>query len=157
MLKCTFENGNTTQSLRHVVVHAIVEQQGRFLLGRRHESFLEGGKLGLPAGYVERDETMSEAVLRELYEETGWEGRVLHVFRINSNPHRPGEDRQNISIDFIVEPIKQSGQPDWETPEVVWLPIDNDFDFTSLAFDHGDSIRLYLEWRLVGGNLPIID
>lgn len=157
MLKCTFENGKTTESLRHVVVHAIVEKEGKFLLGRRHHSFLEGGKLGLPAGYVERDEILEQAVLRELLEETGWEGRVVRLFRINSNPNRPGEDRQNVSIDYIVEPIQQSGTPDWETPEIVWLEITDAFDFESLAFDHGDSIKQYLEWKKNGGILPLVD
>lgn len=145
MFTCTFENGNQTTNLRHVVVHAIVEQSGRFLLGRRHESFLEGGKLGLPGGFVDRDETLEQAVLRELYEETGWEGEIIRLLRINSNPKRRHDDRQNISVDFIVKPIRQSGSPDWESTEILWLPIDLHFDFDSLAFDHGESIQLYLE------------
>lgn len=156
MMTCTFENGNTTNNLRHVVVHAIVEKNGLFLLGKRHDSFLEGGKFGLPAGYVERNETLEQAVVRELFEETGWEGEVVCLFRINSNPDRPHEDRQNISIDYIVKPIKQSGKPDWETPEIKWEPIDLQYDFTSLAFDHGESIKLYLEHKVTPKNIPIL-
>lgn len=156
MITCTFENGTSTTNLRHVVVHAIVEQEGKILLGKRHDSFLEGGKWGLPAGYVDRNETIYQAVLRELYEETGWEGEIISLFRINSHPDRPNEDRQNISIECIVKPLRQTGKPDWETPEIKWEPIDMSYDFSSLAFDHGECIKLYLEHKRQPKLLPLI-
>jgi ADP-ribose pyrophosphatase YjhB (NUDIX family) len=156
MLTCTFEHGETTTNLRHLVVHAIVEKDGLLLLGKRHQSLLEGGKFGLPGGFVDRNEDVSQAVLRELYEETGWEGHVERLLRLNSNPLRRLDDRQNISIDFIVIPTVQSGTPDWESTELKWEYIDENYNFDSLAFDHGDSIRLYLDWKKRQFGLPII-
>src|SRR5690349_13402924 len=49
-------------------------------------------------------------VLRELREETGWEGRVVSLLRINSRPDRPREDRQNIAFDFLIEPLEKRGE-----------------------------------------------
>ena len=83
MITCAFEHGGRAQ-LRHVVVHAIVE----------------------------KDETPGEGVLRGLREETGWEGRVVSLLRINSRPDRPREDRQNVAFDFLIEPLEKRGEPD---------------------------------------------
>ena len=56
--------------LPHVTVGAIVEREGQFLLVEE----LVDGKLVLnqPAGHLEPDETLLEAVQRETLEETAW-------------------------------------------------------------------------------------
>jgi 8-oxo-dGTP pyrophosphatase MutT (NUDIX family) len=54
--------------LPHVVVAAIVERDGRFLLVEEHTS--DGLRLNQPAGHWERDETLLDAVRREALEET---------------------------------------------------------------------------------------
>src|SRR5207249_10187281 len=95
MIHCFFESG-TRALLRHVVVHAVVEKNGALLLVRRAAHLMEGGKWGLPGGFLDRDETLSQGVLRELREETGWEGAVASLLRVNSKPDRPHEDRQNV-------------------------------------------------------------
>ena len=122
MITCTFENGHRA-SLRHVAVQAIVEKDESLLLVKRAQHLAEGGKWGLPGGFLDRDETLAEGVLRELREETGWEGRVLSLLRINSRPDRPHEDRQNIAVDFIIEPLDKRGEPDAESSDVQWIPI----------------------------------
>ena len=154
MVICKFENGGEAK-LRHVVTHAIVEKDGAILLVKRAPGLLEAGKWGLPAGYMELNETAAESVLRELYEETGWEGTVSTFFRIVSTPNRPNEDRQNVSLEFIVTPTKKTGTPDHESTDVQWIPIDklrpNEF-----AFDHGESIQLYLKWKEKKFQLPML-
>ena len=119
MIACTFENGSRA-SLRHVAVHAIVEKNDSLLLVKRAPHLSEGGKWGLPGGFLDRDETLAEGILRELREETGWEGRVLSLLRINSRPDRPHEDRQNVAIDFVIEPLEKRGEPDAESTDVQW-------------------------------------
>lgn len=153
MINCIFENGNKA-SLRHVVVHAVVEKDGKILLGKRAEGLLEAGKWGMPAGFLDRDETAQECVLRELKEETGWEGKVKHLFKINTSPNRPKEDRQNITIEFIVEPIRLTGKPDKESTKIEWIPIEK-INFEELAFDHGETIKSYLEYRKNPFLLPL--
>ncbi len=154
MITCTFENGGKA-SLRHVVVHAIVEKDGALLLEKRTGPILETGKWSLPAGFLNRGETAVQGVLRELKEETGWEGEVVRLFRINTNPDRPNEDRQNIAIEFIVKPIQKVGEPDHESSKVEWIPIDKLLPFSEFAFDHGESIALYLSYRKKPFALPL--
>ena len=155
MITCIFENGSRA-SLRHVVVHAVVEKDGALLLARRAPHLLEGGKFGLPGGFLDRDESLSDGVLRELREETGWEGKVVALLRINSRPDRPHEDRQNVAFDFVVAPLQKVGVPDEESSAVEWVPIDALPPADSLAFDHGETVRLYLDARGKSGLIPIL-
>jgi ADP-ribose pyrophosphatase YjhB (NUDIX family) len=133
-----------------------MEKDGCLLLGKRREDMLEGGKWGLPGGFLDRDETLEQCVLREVLEETGWSARVVSLFRINSNPHRPREDRQNVAFDFIVSPEEKIGDGDSESTNIEWVPIEKLWDFHLFAFDHGDSIKKYLEYRKNSFSLPLI-
>lgn len=155
MITCAFENGGKAK-LRHVVVHAIVEKDGCLLLEKRAGPILESGKWCLPAGFIERDETLKECIIRELKEETGWEGEVVSLFCINSNPDRPHEDRQNIAVEFIVKPIRKTGEKDRESSKVEWIAIDKLLPFDQYAFDHGKTIELYLAYRKEPFPLPIV-
>lgn len=155
MINCAFENGRRA-SLRHVVVHAVVEKDGALLLVRRAPHLLEGDKWGLPGGFLDRDESLSDGVLRELREETGWDGQVSALLRINSSPDRPGEDRQNVALDFVVTPLQRIGEPDEESSAVEWVPIDRLPPLHTLAFDHGDTVHLYLASRGKPGQAPTV-
>jgi 8-oxo-dGTP diphosphatase len=155
MINCTFENDRRA-SLRHVVVHAVVEKDGALLLVRRAPHLLEGDKWGLPGGFLDRDESLSDGVLRELREETGWDGQVSALLRINSSPDRPGEDRQNVALDFVVTPLRRIGEPDEESSAVEWVPIDRLPPLHTLAFDHGDTVHLYLASRGKPAQAPTV-
>lgn len=155
MISCTFENSNKT-SLRHVVTHAIVEKRGNLLLIKRAAGLLEEGKWALPGGFLDRDETIAEGVLRELKEETGWEGEVISLFKINTNPKRPKEDRQNVAFGFIIKPTKQTGVSDHETEKVEWIPLSNLLPLERYAFDHGETIKLFLDYLKKPFSLPVI-
>lgn len=146
MIKCHFENGGQG-SLRHVVVHGIVEKDGALLLEKRDPKLLEGGKWCLPGGFLNRDETLEEGIVREIREETGWLTEVVKLLRFNSDPNRPHEDRQNVAFDYLLRPVKIVGTPDQESSKVEWVKIDNLLPFDQFAFDHGESIRLYLEGK----------
>ncbi|MFC1626834.1 NUDIX hydrolase [Patescibacteria group bacterium] len=156
MITCTFEKGYTAK-LRHVVVHALVEKDGAILLGKRSKDLLEGGKWGIPGGFLDRDETAEEGVLRELREETGWSGEVVSLFRVNTKPYRPGEDRQNVVIEFIIKPIKKVAEGDHESSKIEWIPIDKLLPFTQYAFDHGESIDLFVQYLNKPFKLPLIE
>lgn len=146
MIHCIFESGRRA-SLRHVVVHAVVERDGALLLVKRAPHLSEGGKWGLPGGFLDRDERLVDGVLRELREETGWTGEVQRLLRINSRPDRPHEDRQNVAFDFVIAPLARVGEPDHESSAVEWVPIDRLPPLVSLAFDHGETIGRYLAAR----------
>ncbi len=59
---------DTQTWLPHVVVAAVVERDGRFLVVEEHTA--EGLRLNQPAGHWERGESLLEAVRREALEET---------------------------------------------------------------------------------------
>jgi 8-oxo-dGTP diphosphatase len=156
MITCIFESGSRA-TLRHVVVHAVVERDAALLLVRRASHLSEGGKWALPGGFLDRNEHLVDGVLRELREETGWAGEVRYLLRINSRPDRPREDRQNVAFDFVIAPLKEVGQPDHESSAVEWIPLDRLPPLDSLAFDHGETIRLYVAARDRPREAPILE
>jgi ADP-ribose pyrophosphatase YjhB (NUDIX family) len=156
MITCTFEDGGKGL-LRHVVAHGIVEKWGKLLLVKRALRLSEGGKWSLPSGFFSRNETIQECIVREVYEETGWVGKVERIFRVNTKPDRPREDRQNVSFDILVSVSEQKGIPDDESSEIAWFPLNRLPPLASLAFDHGESIGLYLSYKKKTFPLPIIE
>lgn len=156
MITCRFED-NGEAKLRHVVTHALVEQHGKILLVKRAGAILETGKWGLPGGYLDLNETLAEGVLRELKEETGWEGEVVSFFRINSDPYVKNEDRQNVRVEFLVKPIRQSGTPDQESSEIAWFSEEELPPPELSAFDHKTSVKLYFQYLRKPFPLPIIE
>jgi 8-oxo-dGTP diphosphatase len=156
MITCQFEDGGKA-SLRHVVVHGICEKDGEILLVKRAPRLLEGGKWSIPAGFLNRNETAVECIEREFLEETGWKVTVKFLFRINTQPNRPHEDRQNVSLEYIVYPLEKIGIPDDENTEIAFVPIEKLPPFDTLAFDHGESLRLYLKYRKKSFTVPLID
>lgn len=66
----------------HVVVAAVVEIDGKFLVVEEHTS--DGVRFNQPAGHWEANETLTEAVVRETLEETGYHFRptaLLGIYR----------------------------------------------------------------------------
>ncbi len=148
MFTCEFENGHKTDQLRHVVVHALVIRDNEILLEKRADYLLEAGKWCLPSGFMDRDETATQAVLRELREETGWEGKITHFFRVNSHPDRPRElEKQNVALEYIVEVTEKTGAGDKEAADLKWFPLDKLPRPDEMAFDHLRSIELYISHR----------
>lgn len=159
MINCVFENGNKA-SLRHVTVNAIVIKNNQVLLGKRGtlngKPISESGKWGLLGGFFGRDENLVQAVKREVMEESGWKIGNLQLLRINDNPNRPKEDRQNVDIIFIAVAIKQVKVSDEEVTELKWFDFDKLPPKESIAFDHGEDLDLYLKYRNNKLILPIL-
>lgn len=156
MIKCQFENGSKA-SLRHLTVKAIVVNDNKdVLLLKRAPNLLRGGKYDIPGGFMDRDENLQECVLRELYEETHIKGEIDFLFRVNDNPKRPKEDRQNVDVIYVVKDVEGKIQTDHESTEAGWfsqqdLPTEDEF-----AFDHKDSILKYFQYLKEPFQLPII-
>lgn len=97
-------------------VGGVVIRDGKALLIRRG---LEPGRgwWQIPGGYAEHDETVIDAVVREVYEEAGVEARVLDVlgFR-HSIGGSIGGPSTNVYIIFRLEPLE--GEPRCDREEV---------------------------------------
>ena len=58
------------------VVAAVIEREGKILVGQRQNHDTHPGKWEFPGGKVERGETPAEALARELREELGIEAEI---------------------------------------------------------------------------------
>lgn len=161
MITCTFENGNVAKpGIRHITTSNIIIRGNQVLMCLRGtkngQPILESGKWGLLGGFMDRDETITQSVQREVMEESGWSIKNIHLFRINDNPGRPKEDRQNVDFVFIAEVDKQVASFDEEVRELRWFPLDQLPPMDQIAFDHGEDLGLYLEHLHVPKQLPIL-
>ncbi|MFI5265355.1 MAG: NUDIX hydrolase [Candidatus Levyibacteriota bacterium] len=156
MINCTFENGGKA-SLRHVTVVAIVvSENGKILLTRRASHLTRGGKLTIPGGFMDRNEDANQAISREILEETGLTAAKITLFKINTSPNRPKEDRQNVDFIFIANVSNGKLKNNPEVSEFVWidegsLPADEDF-----AFDHRTAILEYFAYLKDPVQTPIM-
>ncbi len=151
MITCQFESGNKAK-LRHVVAGALIEKSGQLLLVKRAADTTEGGKYSWPGGYLEQEETIAQGLLREVKEETGYEGKIISLFSINDNPQR---DMGNVDFIFLVKPLKKIGKHDKEISSIHWFALDKLPPKNQIAFDHAKTIQLYLRWRKEKFKLPV--
>lgn len=124
----------------------------------------ESGKINLVGGYLDRNETATEAFIRECWEETGFNlpmymekykiitENITKEWSTNSNPDR--HITQNVSFRFgvVLEVPKGEDFPvlttkynevEGESIDPKWLSI-NDIDKIEWAFDHQNLIKHYL-------------
>jgi len=132
------------------------------LLGRRGigcPDFV--GYWNAPCGYLDYDETLPEAVVREIYEETGFEAdtyteqlgcRVLRSdmdqpWYTHGTPHGT---KQNVTarfgmlieLDHLPELTNEHSEKD-EVSDLRWVCVDDLYDY-EFAFNHHKIIREYI-------------
>lgn len=154
MISCKFENGRGA-SLRHVVANILILKGNKILLVKRAASLINPNLWGLVGGFVDRDETIEEAALRESIEETGYQIKIKTLLRIADNPDRPKEDRQNISFVYTAKALNKVGERDWESSQIKWFDLNNLPPKGEFAFDHYENIQLYLKYLKSPFPLPV--
>lgn len=157
MITCNWEDGDPAL-LRHVTTAAIVmNDKNEVLLLKRSATITNPNRLTIPGGFLDRDETTEEGVLRELREETGFEGKIKMLFEIVDKPNRPKEDRQNVEFRYIVE--LTGGKEKIAPEEVAYLKWYSENDLPSdekFAFDHLPTLKRYYEYLRKPFPLPIM-
>lgn len=113
------------------------------LIKRKYEPFK--GMWAIPGGFVLQDESLEEAVERELKEETGIEIDYLEQLYTFGNPKRDPRSRV-VSIAYfgLVHPSTFDIFASTDAEEVQWFKID---DLPQLSFDH-DKILQFAITRL---------
>lgn len=103
-----------------VCVGAVAIDDGRLLLVRRRNEPGQG-TWSVPGGRVEPGETVQEAVVRELAEETGIEGVCTGLIGV---AERIGDDHHFVILDYSVEvlaPAPPSAGSD--AADARWVPL----------------------------------
>jgi 8-oxo-dGTP pyrophosphatase MutT (NUDIX family) len=103
-----------------VTVAAIIERDQKFLCVK--ESILGKQVINHPAGHLEPDETLPEAVKRETLEETGWVVEPKSVVGIYLW-HHPQEDLTFLRVTFSCDykTFSENADIDSDIDETVWL------------------------------------
>lgn len=144
MISCTFEDGGKG-NLRHVIVDGIVLKNKKILLVKREHFLSEGGKWGVPGGYLNRNENLVQGLEREILEETGYKIGNIRLFTVLDNPKRRNDEKQNVGFVFICDALEKIGEADKESTEQKWFDFDNLPSQDEIAFDHLQIIETYLK------------
>jgi ADP-ribose pyrophosphatase YjhB (NUDIX family) len=130
-----------------LAIFTVRQEQLQVLLVRRgNEPFR--GMLALPGGYVRDDEGLDDAALRELSEETGVDGRKLHLEQLKAygTPDRDPRGRV-VTVAYLALgpdlPVPHAGT---DAQAADWVPVAEVVERrTRLAFDHAVILREALE------------
>jgi 8-oxo-dGTP diphosphatase len=129
-------------------VSILIENNGKFLLGKRGKEAYEGGKWCLPCGYIEMNEDFLTASLREVKEETGLDVEIKSVISVVSNFFI---DKQTLVIVLLANPIGDTNKrdTDGEITETKWFSPDD--PLPEMAFQSDTHIvKRYFENKLSG-------
>jgi 8-oxo-dGTP diphosphatase len=99
------------------------------------------GKLALPGGFVEHNETTEEAVVREIYEELGIKTKIKQLIGVYSEPGRDPR-HHTISVVYELEPESRKYKAGSDAAGFERIPWKNlkKKELEDFAFDHGTII-----------------
>ena len=110
-----------------------------------------------PGGALDLGESLPDAAVREVKEETGIDCELTGLIGIYTDPKHvilytsDGEVRQEFSVLFTARPLAGTPTPSSETREVVWVPR---AELAALQMDR--SMRLRVEHFLAGSTAPYL-
>lgn len=109
-------------SLRPGGSAAVLDAAGRVLLQRRADN----GNWAMPGGVMEIGETLGDAVVREVAEETGIRVELTGIVGVYTDPNHvmawdDGEVRQQFNITFSARPTGGQLRASSESTEVGWF------------------------------------
>ncbi len=128
---------------------AVTDDAGRLLLIRRTDN----GNWALPGGGVDPGESLADAAVREVEEETGIRCEIDAVVGIYTNPHHVihytsnDEVRQEFSIVLTARAVSGQPTPSNESSAVEWAQV-SDLD----RYTMHTSMRARVERYLSGPN-----
>ena len=129
-------------------VDAIIQRESEILLIRRKKDpFKE--MLALPGGFVNQNERVEDAIIREVREETTLEIRLLDILGVYSDPKR--DPRKHIMTTVFIGVIKEDNNSRARAADdasaIAWLSLKST-DNHSFAFDHSKIINDFKKWRV---------
>lgn len=133
-----------------VVLIAFLRPSNRILLIRQYRPPVSAYVIEFPAGLIDKGETPEVAAERELFEETGYRGKMLKLYPPSFNsPGLSGESVQialvEIDEDADLNRSVSQSLDDSEDIEVIPVEINKLPDFLEKAVENGDKIDAKLE------------
>jgi 8-oxo-dGTP pyrophosphatase MutT (NUDIX family) len=106
---------------------AVFNERGEILLQKRADN----GFWSMPSGAVDPGESVEQGALREVWEETGLQVRVVRLVGVYSDPrnymitHYPGGDIvHNVSLCFVCEWVAGTLQLSDESTDIGYFPVE---------------------------------
>ncbi|ACX72250.1 NUDIX hydrolase [Methanocaldococcus vulcanius M7] len=125
-----------------VAVDGIIEQDDKILLIKRKNPPFKG-YFAIPGGFVECGETVENAVIREIKEETGLITEIIDLLGVYSSPTRDPRGHV-ISITYILKVVGGKLKAGDDAKEAEFFDLNA---LPELAFDHERIIKDYLRWK----------
>lgn len=142
-LERKWESVSRVRKTGAVAVIAVMKPSGRLILVRQFRPPAGGNVLEFPAGLIDEKETPEMAAVRELFEETGYTGKITCVTPpVYSSPGLSGETVHLVHME-IDETDLENRNPetdfdDGEHIETFLIPIKELSSFLKNSYERGD-------------------
>ncbi len=117
----------------------LLKNQQILLIKRKNPPFKD--KWALPGGFVEYGEKTEDAIIREVFEETGLKTKINQLAGVYSDPDRDPRGH-TITIVYILDLIGGALNAGDDASNVKFFNIN---DLPDLSFDHGKIINDILQ------------
>lgn len=121
--KLLIEKGKKEGIIKHVVGAVIVNEKNEFLILSRKKDDFMGGIDELPSGNMEKNETLYDAMVREVKEETNLDVTNIASY-INSFDYISGSGKKAREYNFLVNVKSIDEVKITEHDEYKWLSIE---------------------------------
>lgn len=117
---------------------------GKKLVIIRRRNYPFEGSLALPGGYVNYNETVECALLREMEEEIGQKPKEVELFTVVSDP---GRDPRGHTISIVYSGKISNPPIAGDDASSILLVEPEDLMKEKMAFDHQEIIRKFIRYR----------
>lgn len=109
---------------QHATVGAVILKDNNVLLGKRAID-PAAGTWDLPGGFVEANETIEQAILREVKEELSIDAKIIKLLG-SFGPtwyEYKGKGQYNTDLYFLIEPLSENFKAADDVNEIQWFPL----------------------------------
>lgn len=108
-----YSERNNTQ--KAVVIIPFIQEENAFVLIKQFRIPFEDYIIEFPAGLIDENESEKSTVIRELKEETGYEGEIVKISK--ETPSTPGLTTEEVYFAFVK--VTKKGEQQLEPSEII--------------------------------------